>query len=907
MCVHPIRGELAALYEAAGDGILFVDGQTGRILRGNPAARRMLGCEENDLVSTPIAEIFPDSQRQPILSLFTSLAAEHGRRSEKDVALHRKDNGATIFVEVTVAEAGHNDRPCAVVFLRNVTEQHDLRMVVDVQHEMANALGDAKDLNAPLSRFIDLVLRMPGMDCGGVYLTDVSTGDLNLFCHRGVSPQFVAQVSHFAADSIEVRQASLGKPSYDRSEEGVEPHVFDAALREGIRSTALIPVMYRNNLLGMLSFASHTRDEIPECTRRALEDIGFVIGGMIARIRTETSLLTTESRARLILERALDGFAIVDLGGFVREANHAYSKMVGYLRDELTCMHVADLEADHTRDAVADQIAQIRRAGAGRFQTRHRHKDGTVIDVDVSVHCCPCGAQDLLFVFIRDIGKQRQMEQALHETEYRYGLIADNVSDVIWTATITLSPVEKASLLNGRFEDLADHILDRWRFSFVSPSATRAFGYSPEEVQSLSLRHLATPATAAKMRESLIERLSEPRDKAPRAASPTILELEIICKDGSTQWCESVSTYMRDEAGWPASVLGITRDITKRRQAENALRESEAKLRGLFENLPDIVILVDRNADILYVNRSIDNTAPTALLNVNAFGFLVPESHPACRAAFDASLATGRTQVVESLDRTGRWWTCRVVPIKESGVFEHVMVICTNITEQRAAREAVQKEQQLLRRLLDLHEQDRQITAYDIHDGFVQYLAGALFRLQAFQETLARDPAAAWEALETAQKMVRKAMDDARRLISGLRPPILDEAGIVEAVEYLVCESRQPGGPEIDFAHDVAFDRVAPPLETAVFRIVQESLRNACRYSRSPRILVNLVERDRWLFLEIRDWGVGFNPDRVAEQRFGLQGIRERVRLLGGRITIESAANAGTRIAVELPMLLLND
>ena len=88
-----------------------------------------------------------------------------------------------------------------------------------------------------------------------------------------------------------------------------------------------------------------------------------------------------------------------------------------------------------------------------------------------------------------------------------------------------------------------------------------------------------------------------------------------------------------------------------------------------------------------------------------------------------------------------------------------------------------------------------------------------------------------------------------------------------------------------------------------MFRIAQESLQNACRHSRSDRIRVELAQRDGRICLDVRDWGVGFSLAAVEEHRFGLQGIRERVRLLDGRVVIESAPGKGTHISVELPLV----
>jgi signal transduction histidine kinase len=242
--------------------------------------------------------------------------------------------------------------------------------------------------------------------------------------------------------------------------------------------------------------------------------------------------------------------------------------------------------------------------------------------------------------------------------------------------------------------------------------------------------------------------------------------------------------------------------------------------------------------------------------------------------------------------------------LAKEGDAELAMVIATDTTQERLAAEAVGKEQQLLRRLLDLHERDRRLTAYEIHDGFSQQLTGAMYRLQGFREMFSRNPEKAWQDFDLGVRLIGRAIDETRRLISGLRPPILDESGITDAIEYLVCERSQYSGLTINFVHNVAFHRLAPPLESALFRIAQESLTNACRHSHSDRVLIELTQHGDIIRLDVRDWGVGFSPDVVEEQRFGLQGIRERARLLGGHVTIESAPGMGTHVAVQLPFIV---
>jgi len=240
----------------------------------------------------------------------------------------------------------------------------------------------------------------------------------------------------------------------------------------------------------------------------------------------------------------------------------------------------------------------------------------------------------------------------------------------------------------------------------------------------------------------------------------------------------------------------------------------------------------------------------------------------------------------------------------ESGSLVEIIGFGNDVTEQKLAEEAVLKEQRLLRRMLDLYDRDRQLLAYEIHDGLAQQVAGATFSLQAFVELRHKDDREAQRHLDRAMQLLAESTAEARRLISGLRPPILDESGVVAAVDYLVRGWQQEDGPRIEFTHDVHFDRLAPPLENTIFRVVQESLTNACHHSKSPKVQVELLQYDDRIRVRVQDWGIGFDPAAVPPNRFGLQGIRERARLLGGEVSIDTAPNQGTRVTVELPLLV---
>jgi signal transduction histidine kinase len=223
--------------------------------------------------------------------------------------------------------------------------------------------------------------------------------------------------------------------------------------------------------------------------------------------------------------------------------------------------------------------------------------------------------------------------------------------------------------------------------------------------------------------------------------------------------------------------------------------------------------------------------------------------------------------------------------------------------KQRTAE--VRREQETLQHLLRSSDHERRLIAYEIHDGLAQELAGAIMAFESHDCLREQNPGEAARAYATGLTLLRQSHAEAKRLISGVRPPILDEAGVVAAIEHLAKDGRGPAaGVEIEFDHEVAFDRLAPVLENAIYRIVQEGLTNALKYSQCKNVRIELVQTGEELRVVIQDWGVGFGSDKERDECFGLKGIRERARLLGGSATIETAPGSGTRIVVKLPVVL---
>ena len=227
-------------------------------------------------------------------------------------------------------------------------------------------------------------------------------------------------------------------------------------------------------------------------------------------------------------------------------------------------------------------------------------------------------------------------------------------------------------------------------------------------------------------------------------------------------------------------------------------------------------------------------------------------------------------------------------------------LVALGISRKRA-EEALAIEQKHLVHLLQAQEYERKLVAYEIHDGLVQYATGATLHLQTYLNSIPDH--AVPPQLELVSGLLQKTIEEGRRLMNGLRPPILDEQGVVAAVEYLV-EERRSTGLEVTFKHETSFSRLARALEIAIFRIVQESLTNVAKHSGSSKVEVILNHNSDRIYLDIRDWGKGFDSSGVPDNRQGLRGIRKRASLLGGHVTVDSQPGQGTHLSIVLPLLV---
>jgi PAS domain S-box-containing protein len=249
------------------------------------------------------------------------------------------------------------------------------------------------------------------------------------------------------------------------------------------------------------------------------------------------------------------------------EVNDVACRMYGYTREELFELAPLDLAIPERKKDAQMRMRSLFSDKYSIFEISHKTKNGNEIPVEISAHLFDFYGQPTVLSVVRDITDRKQAEEALRESEVKYRLLAENVTDVIWVRDMNLN------------------------LTYISPSVKDQQGYTVEEAMNKTLEEVLTPGSFKFIGEVYTEELEIESGSQKGAQRSRTIEVEINCKDSSTIWAEIKMSFLRDNNGKPIGVIGVTRNITERKQAEDALRESEEKFRNLFDLSPQAVAL----------------------------------------------------------------------------------------------------------------------------------------------------------------------------------------------------------------------------------------------------------------------------------------------------------------------------
>ncbi len=356
------------------------------------------------------------------------------------------------------------------------------------------------------------------------------------------------------------------------------------------------------------------------------------------------------------------------------------------------------------------------------------------------------------------------------------------------------------------------------------------------------------------------------------------------------------------------SVLVFCRSIREQEAAREAQRQSEKQLLTVLSNLPDLLLVIDRDGNYRQVHTADESLLlrpSEELIGKRVFDVMPQKDADEGMEIIANVIATQQPLTLEyDLELKGqrKWFSAKVVPFSVDQEM-CVLWVSRDITDLVHGREKQASNEKLLRSLLELEMQAREVVAYEIHDGLVQHAIGAQMWLQSVKENLTSNPEKATSSLDVALDSIGQCVDDARAMIRDLRPVVFQDQGLLVGLSQLVRVMQKKTGIPLRFLCDQPPPLMLDLLEAQIFRIVQESLNNVIRHSGATEATVWLHGDEDKLHVEITDNGSGFDPDTVDAGRYGLEGISRRASVFGGKFELDSESGLGTRIRISFPVI----
>jgi len=416
------------------------------------------------------------------------------------------------------------------------------------------------------------------------------------------------------------------------------------------------------------------------------------------RMKAEEALKESEEELLTMTASAKDAIISMDDEGKVTFWNEAAEKVFGYSKQDIVGkeLHTAIVPQRYWK-RYSTGFSKFRETGQGAavgetLELVGLKKDGAEFPIELSMSAVKRRGRWNAIGIVRDITERKRVEEELRQSEKRYRLIAENATDVIWTWDMNL------------------------RYTYVSPSVTRLRGYGVEEVMRQTPQEVLTPASLEVATNVIEQELTlESKEEKDLTRSRT-LELELTCKDGSTVWAEVTVTFLRDEDGQPVGILGVTRNITERRQVEEALSRSEERYRTILQDMEDAYFEVDLTGDVTFADDSTCHHlgySGEELIGMNYRAFTAEEDAKTVYQTFNQVYQTGEPvkslslRIVRKDGATG-FAEVAVFPLRNrEGEIIGFRGVGRDITERRRAeaeRTELQQKAQLASRLASIGE-----------------------------------------------------------------------------------------------------------------------------------------------------------------------------------------------------------
>jgi PAS domain S-box-containing protein len=490
-----------------------------------------------------------------------------------------------------------------------------------------------------------------------------------------------------------------------------------------------------------------------------------------------------------------------------------------------------------------------------------------------------------------ELQARARIEQSLRQSEAKYRTLVEQLPAVTYITTLT----EGGDLF------------------YVSPQIETLLGFPPEEWRAEDMETWKRQIHPDD-RERVLAEVTHTLD----TREPFAAEYRMLAKSGRVVWFRDEARVIHDQEGGFFFLQGLALDITERKQAEEALRETTHTLHTLIQASPLAIIALDRDLKIRLWNPGAERTfgwSESELLG-RSLPYIPADQQAEALARIKRSLAGEMHAALElrRLKKDGtlidvQLWTASLTDAR--GEHVGIMGILADITERKRAEEALKKSELELRlltaRLLSIQEQERRRVARELHDELGQALTVLKIHLTAIEEKLSAKQQHLKANCEQMLSYIDTVIENVRRLSWDLSPSSLEDLGLSAALGYLVeeiCRNHQMQSAVVMDEIDPLF---SPETQINIYRIFQESLTNVIKHARASLVSVKVERGNGKVSFMIRDNGRGFDLKRAlsrkgARRSLGLTAMNERALMAHGSLQISSRKGQGTTITFTIPI-----
>ena len=610
-------------------------------------------------------------------------------------------------------------------------------------------------------------------------------------------------------------------------------------------------------------------------------------------LRAEQALRESEERFRSVMEQAADAFFLHDAQGRFLDVNRQACESLGYAREELLRMSVPDVEVDFDLAAAQREWAKIRPGQPFTLLGHNRRKDGTVFPVEVRFARVDLRGEPLFVGLSRDITDRLRSEQVLREREERLRVTLGSIGD----AVVATDEAGRVTLVNAVAEQLTG-------FS-AAEAMGRPLGQIFHAVDEETSRPAVNPVEEV-LAKGVIATLAE--------------NTALVARDGTRRPIADSAAPIRDAGGRVSGVVLVFRDQTEERRAERARRESESRLRLLFERLPQLVWTADGRGQVDYFSQSWRDYTGQPRGREALEPALHPEDRQRVREAWRTAVAEGGEVEVEHrlrrADGEYRWFIRRAFQLRDGdGTTLRWIGTCTDIHDLKVSQEVLRQADRLKEDFLFMasHEFRSPLTALRLQ---AELMRRQVQRGEGSGARVERHLAAIDVQIGRLDELLRTLLD-LSRINSGRLTLDLEELDLSAVVREAVERFR----PEAEDAGTELRVRMASVVgrwdRARIDQVVTNLVGNAIKYGDRQPVEIELDERAGAAVLVVRDRGIGMAPgtqaqifDRLVRGTnagvakglgLGLWIVKKMVEAHGGEVTVSSALGEGSTFTVSLP------